>query len=139
VGGSEAKKGPGSDLFFLSPDFFFFMVFFYSTHRETPKKRDKENRQKSVLDFCRFFCKTFFVVSLNSHRCETPENAIKPKKNRGKTDIGVFVGFFFKLRHGLFAKTFFVVFLNSSYRYRETPKNVPKKKARKKKSAGGWV
>jgi hypothetical protein len=45
-------------------------------------------------------------VFLNSHRWVTPENAIK-QKNRGKTDIEIFVDLFRKsFRHGLFVKTF---------------------------------
>jgi hypothetical protein len=32
-------------------------------------------------------------VLLNFHREEAPKNAIKQKKNRGKTDIEIFVGF----------------------------------------------
>jgi hypothetical protein len=53
-----------------------------------------------------FFCNTFFVVLLNSHRKKTPENAIK-QKSRGKTDMEILVDFFGKsFRHGLFAKTF---------------------------------
>jgi hypothetical protein len=64
----------------------------------------------------------------------------KTPKNRGKTDIETYVDFFGEsFRHGLFAKTFFVVFLNSPYR--GTPKNVLEKKGKGKKSrlVGGWV
>jgi hypothetical protein len=81
-------------------------------------------------------------VLLNSRRYETPENEIKPKNSRGKTDIEIFVDCFGKsFRHGLFIfiKTFLpVVFLNPPYR--ETPKNVLKTKARKKsRLVGAWV
>jgi hypothetical protein len=46
VGGSEAKKGPGSDLFVS----IFFMVFLKSPHRETPKNKNviKNIEKKSV-------------------------------------------------------------------------------------------
>jgi hypothetical protein len=74
VGGSEYEKG-------MAPDFFryFYRTFFlYPPRRETPKNVIKQNREKIgfgfLVDlFCknvstRFFCETFFVVFLNSHR-----------------------------------------------------------------------
>jgi hypothetical protein len=54
VGGSEAKKGPGPNLFFD-----ILMVFLNCLHRETPKKSVKKLRKKAVLDFLSFFCKSF--------------------------------------------------------------------------------
>jgi hypothetical protein len=58
MGGSEAKKGPGSDFFVLK-----------SPHRETPKNVIKQNRENLglafIVDFLgenfstRFFGKTF--------------------------------------------------------------------------------
>jgi hypothetical protein len=102
-------------------DFFprFFIVFLNSPDRETPKNVIKKNREKIGFGFfcrflknfsTRFLCKTFFAVFLNSHRYETPENAIK-QKNRGKTDIEIFVDFLRiflgkGFRHGLVAKIF---------------------------------
>jgi hypothetical protein len=65
VGGSEAKKGPGSD----------FLIFFKNGVFELPsprnaQKRDQKNREKMFLDFLSicfvnafrhdFCCKTFF-------------------------------------------------------------------------------
>jgi hypothetical protein len=47
VGGSEAKKGLGSDLFF---SIFFYRVFELSLPRNA-QKRDKKIEKKSVLDF----------------------------------------------------------------------------------------
>jgi hypothetical protein len=124
----------------------FFMVFLRSPQRETPKNVIIKNDKNSVLDVCRFFCKSFssqffcktlFVVLLNSNRCETPENAIKPHKNRGKVDIEIFVDFFGEsFRHGLFAKIFVVVFLNSPCR--ETPQ-APKRTKKKSTGGSGWV
>jgi hypothetical protein len=65
VGGSEYQKGLGSDLFFR----YFFIVFFNSPHQETPKNVIKQNQEKVGFGFLvEFFCKTFFVVFLNSHR-----------------------------------------------------------------------
>jgi hypothetical protein len=56
----------------------FLIVFLNSPHRETPKNVIKKNREKIgfrfLVDFFvktfrhDFFCKTFFVVFLNSHR-----------------------------------------------------------------------
>jgi hypothetical protein len=54
--GSEAKKGPGSDLFFD----IFKMVLLNSPRRETPKNVIKNNRQKiSFGFFVDFFVKAF--------------------------------------------------------------------------------
>jgi hypothetical protein len=87
VGSSGAKKAPGLIRFFSR---FFYRVFELPSPRNV-QKRDKKIEKKSVLDFLvdffknfstRFVCKTFFVVLLNSHRQETPENAIKQKKLR---------------------------------------------------------
>jgi hypothetical protein len=53
---SEAKKGPGSDLFFS----IFFIVFLNSPHRETPKNVINKNREKIGFGFLvEFFVKTF--------------------------------------------------------------------------------
>jgi hypothetical protein len=84
-----------------------------------------------------FFVKRFLCVfELPSLRNTRKRD--KTKKNRGKTDIEIFVDFFGEsFRQGLFAKNIFMVFLNSPCR--ETPKNVLKKKSREKKSDGGWV
>jgi hypothetical protein len=71
---------------------FFYRVFELPSPRNA-QKRDKKNREKKwVLDFLSiflqklfdtsFFCKTFFVVFLDSHRQVAPENAIKQKKSR---------------------------------------------------------
>jgi hypothetical protein len=86
VGGSEAKKGPGSDFLCVIS----FMVFLSSSHREAPKSVIKEIEKIGFGFFVgfrktfstRFFCKTFFVVFLDSHRGEAPENAITHKKLR---------------------------------------------------------
>jgi hypothetical protein len=74
VGGSEAKKGLGSDLFV---SIFFYRVFELPSPRNA-QKRDKKIREKIsfglLVEFFvktfrdDFFCKTFFVVFLNSHR-----------------------------------------------------------------------
>jgi hypothetical protein len=50
VGGSEAKIGPGSDF----PTIFFYCVFELPSPRNA-QKRDKQNREKSVLDFLSIF------------------------------------------------------------------------------------
>jgi hypothetical protein len=47
VGGSEAKKDLGSDLFFR----YVFIVFLNSPHRETPKNVVKKNREKIGFGF----------------------------------------------------------------------------------------
>jgi hypothetical protein len=73
--GSEAKKGPGSDLFFRY--FVCVCVFFKSPHRETPKNVIKQNREKVGFGFLveffffskktfrhDFFFKTFLLVFL---------------------------------------------------------------------------
>jgi hypothetical protein len=75
--GLSTKKDQGQIYF---PDIFL-IVFLNSPHRETPKKVQKREKKKSRKSrfwifgrtFCknfstRFFCKTFFVVFLNSHR-----------------------------------------------------------------------
>jgi hypothetical protein len=49
-GGSKAKNGPGSHLFFE-----IFMAFLNSLHQEKPKNVIKKNREKSVLDFLSIF------------------------------------------------------------------------------------
>jgi hypothetical protein len=55
----------------------FLSCFLTPLTEKRPKKRDKKVEKKSVLDFSTFvkktfrhdlFCKTFFVVLLNSHR-----------------------------------------------------------------------
>jgi hypothetical protein len=48
MGGSEYEKGMGSD---LKKSGFFFIVFFNSPHRETPKKRDKQIKKKIGFGF----------------------------------------------------------------------------------------
>jgi hypothetical protein len=73
VGGSNAKKGPGSDFFWE----IFYRVFLLP-HQETPKNVIKKEQEKNgfgfLVDFFvktyqhDFFCKTFFVVFLNSYR-----------------------------------------------------------------------
>jgi hypothetical protein len=56
VGGSEAKKGPGSDLFCL---IFFYRVFELPSPRNA-QKRDKTNREKIGFGFLvELFCKNF--------------------------------------------------------------------------------
>jgi hypothetical protein len=126
VGGSEAKKGLGSDLFFVT----FYRVFELPSPRNA-QKRDKQNRERIGFGFLveffvktfrhDFFCKTFFVVLLNSHRRETPETTTK-QKSRGKTDNEIFVDFREKFSAWTFCKNICMVFLNSPSR--ETPKNV---------------
>jgi hypothetical protein len=75
VGGSEYEKGLGWDLFFR---YFFNRVFELPSSRNA-QKRDKKSFREKVgfgflveffVNFFRhdFFCKTFFVVFLNSHR-----------------------------------------------------------------------
>jgi hypothetical protein len=101
VGRSEAKKGPGSDLFR-----FCFMVFLISPHRETPKNVIKENREKVGLGFSkRFFLQNVFFSVFELPSLRNTRNRDKTKKSRGKTDIEIF-GFFFGLFFGLFAKIF---------------------------------
>jgi hypothetical protein len=71
VGSSNAQKVRAGQIL-LS----FFVVFLNSPHRETPKNGKKQIEKNTVLDsppdFFNFsipyFCKTFFVVFLNSHR-----------------------------------------------------------------------
>jgi hypothetical protein len=85
---SEAKKGPGSDLLF----FISFVVFFAFPRQEASENVTNKNREKNGFVFLveflvktfrhDFFCKTLFVVFLNSHRGKTPENAINQKKSR---------------------------------------------------------
>jgi hypothetical protein len=67
------QKVPGLVSFFVR----FFIVFLNSPHRETPKNVIKTNREKIGFGFLsifyknfstRFFCVTFFVVFLYSHR-----------------------------------------------------------------------
>jgi hypothetical protein len=73
VGGSKAKKGRGS--FFLGV---FVLVFSTSPRRETPKKRDKQNRGNiSFWDFfvdC--FVKTFRHDFLQKAFCSTFEGLL---------------------------------------------------------------
>ena len=83
------------------------------------------------------FCKTFFVVFLNSHRWETPENAIKPKKSRKNWHRNFCRFFGEKFSTWTFCKNILMVFLNSPCR--ETPKNVLKKVKEYKNSDRGWV
>jgi hypothetical protein len=74
VGGSEYEKGMGSDLFFR---YFVYRVFELPSPRNAQKGENK-NRGKIGFGFLveffaktfphDFFCKTFFVVFLNSHR-----------------------------------------------------------------------
>jgi hypothetical protein len=77
--------------------------------------------------FVKRFCGVFELPPLRNTRKRD-----KTKKNRGNTDIKVFVVFFGKsFRHG--------PFVNILYGYRETPKNIPKKSQGGGKSAGRWV
>jgi hypothetical protein len=70
VGGSEAKKVTGSDIFC---SIFVEMVFSSSFLTRNAQKREKKNERKSALDFRRFFCKSIAVVFLNSPCRETPK------------------------------------------------------------------
>jgi hypothetical protein len=103
---SAAKKGPGSDFLCV----IFFVVFFYSPHRETPKNVIKQNREKIGLGFLvELFVKDFVTVFFANLFCSAFElpsqkntrKRDKPKKNR-------FFGRNFgkSFRHGRFAKTF---------------------------------
>jgi hypothetical protein len=83
------------------------------------------------------------VVFLNSPRREMPKNVIKKEIEEELTSkfLSVSLGKVFDMRHGIFVKTFYVVFLNSTY-YREAPKkNAITKKARKRswQVAGAWL
>jgi hypothetical protein len=94
VGGSDAKKGPGPDLFFRC---------FFNSAFELPLPVNAQKRDKK-----------------------------KSTKNR----FWIFFRFFWKMfSTWTFCKNMFVVFLNSPYR--ETPKNIPKK--RQEKKVGWWV
>jgi hypothetical protein len=64
VGGSEAKKGLGSDFLFR----FFFIVFLNSPHRETPKNVIKQIRK--------YFYGVFELA--------LPRNAQKRTKNKSR-------------------------------------------------------
>jgi hypothetical protein len=112
---------------------FFFYLFYRafeipSQTRNTEKHKNvmKANREKSggfflvKTFFDKSFCKTFFVVPLNSHDRETPENVINPNKPRKKLHRNVCMDFLTWTRN--FYKSVCVVFLHSPYR--ETPKNV---------------
>jgi hypothetical protein len=94
VAGSEAKKGPGSDLFFD----ICFVVLLNSPHRETPQNREIGFGFFVDSFVKRFFCSVFELPSLRNTRGRDKT------KSRGKTDIEIFVDFFGKrFRHGLFA------------------------------------
>jgi hypothetical protein len=72
--GQSTKKDWGQIYFFD----IFLIVFLNSPHQETPKNVIKKIREKVIFGFLveflaktfrhDFFCKTFFVVFLNSHR-----------------------------------------------------------------------
>jgi hypothetical protein len=67
---------------------------------------------------------------------ELAQGALK-KKVTGLGVVGWFLGGQKSTRVGqIFSRDFFIVFLNSPYR--ETPKNVLKKKVKKKKFGVGW-
>jgi hypothetical protein len=86
VGGSEAKKELGSDLFFR----YFVIVFLNSPHRETPKNAIKNKSRKSRFwtsgrIFCKnfstrfffqnVFCSVFELPSLkNTRKCDKTKN-----------------------------------------------------------------
>jgi hypothetical protein len=94
--------------------------------------------QKRTRARARFFGRFFLVVSLNSHRCKAPENAIKPKGVEEKLTskfVSIFLEKVFDMDFLQLTKIFLMVFLNSLYR--ETPKNVLKKKGKKKRLVGG--
>jgi hypothetical protein len=90
------------------------------------RKRDKRNR---------FFlgCSVFGLHSLVNTRKRD-----KPKNNRGKTDIDMFVGFVgTSFRPWTFCKNMFVVFVNEPPLTEKRPKTYQKQIKGKKKSAGG--
>jgi hypothetical protein len=106
VGGSEAKKGPGSDLFFD----IFSRVF------ELPEKRPKnviKNREKIGFGFLveffvkafrhdffvKCFCNVFELPSLKNTRKRDKTKKVEEKLSMSKT-------FGKSFRHGLFAKIF---------------------------------
>jgi hypothetical protein len=70
----------------------FYRVFELPSSRNAQKRDKRQIREKVGFGFLveffvknnrhDLFCKTFFVVFLNSHRSKTPENAIKQKKSR---------------------------------------------------------
>jgi hypothetical protein len=114
---------------------FFYGVFELSSPRNA-RKRDEENRQKSVLDFVvAIFCKLFDTIFLQNvffSVFESPSLRNTRKRNKTKKIEEKLTSTFCK-------NIFFMVFLNSPYR--ETPKNVLKKSQEKKIGwwVGGWV
>jgi hypothetical protein len=129
VGGSEAKKGLGSDFF---PRYFFYRVFELPSPRNA-QKRDKKKSRKNRFGI---FCQMFFVVFLNSHRRKTPDNAIKQKKVEEKL-TSKYLSIFLE-------KDFDMDFLQTNYGVFELPlprnaQKRTKKNQRKWFSGGGWV
>jgi hypothetical protein len=120
VGGSEAKKGLGSDLFFR----YFVIVFLNSPHRETPKNAIKKSRKSRFWIFGRIvwenFSPRFFFQNVFCSAFELPS-----QKNTGKRDktkeveeklTSKFLSKFWQnLSTWTFCQNIFVVFLNSPF------------------------
>jgi hypothetical protein len=119
---------------------FFFIVFLNSPHRETPKNVIKKNSKKSrfwifVRIFCKNFSTRFFLYNVFCSVFELPSlkntrKRDKTKKVEEKLTSKILSKFWKKVSTWTFCKNIFMVFLNSPCR--ETPKNVLKKKSRKK-------
>jgi hypothetical protein len=145
VGGSEHEKGTGSDLFFR---YFFYRGFGLPSPRNAQKRDKKESRKNQFWIFGRIFvktfrhdlfCKTFFVVFFELPSLGITRKRDKTKKveeNLTSNFLSIFLGKAFDMD---FLQKYFMMFLNSPYR--ETPKNVLKKKSQEKKCrmVGGWV
>jgi hypothetical protein len=129
VGESEAKKGPGSDLFSI-----FFVVFLNSPHRETPKNVIKKIDKKSVWDFVTIFLQNVCCCIFELPSLRNTLNRDKPKKVEEKLTskiLPIFWGKVFDM--GLFTKILFVVLLNAQ----KPTKN--KRQEKKSRLVGGWV
>jgi hypothetical protein len=82
-------------------------------------------------------CKTFFFSVFELPSPKNTQKGDKTTKNRGKTDIEVFVDFFEEKVFDMdFLQNIFYDVFELPSPYRETPKNVLKKGQGKKKLAG---
>jgi hypothetical protein len=133
VGSSEAKKVPGLVRICLGT---FYRVFELPSPRNAQKRDKKKPRKNRFGIFCRFCCKALFVVLLNPHRQEAPENTIKQKKSRGKTDIEIFVDFLRIFSEKVFDMDFLQKYFYGVFEL-PLPRNA--QNVLKKKSDGGWV
>jgi hypothetical protein len=94
VGGSEAKSGLGSDLFFD----IFLIVFLNSPHRETPKNVINKNREKIGFGFLvelfgkgfrhGLFVKLFLWLPRNAHAQKRTKKSQEKKTDGGWVGLG---------------------------------------------------